>query len=350
MFVFLKLTKKTVLISLVFFLMFVFVIWFNFIRNQSLLSDPLSQGIAKIDKANQLNSLSNNGQSEFYIAIVLDNFKDAYPISGINNAKIVYEAPVEADITRFLAIFNQDDLPDKIGPVRSVRPYLVDWAGEYGALFIHAGGSPEALAGIKQSLYTIYNLDEISRNGSYFWRDWQRKSPHNLYISQQSIINVIKDKDLTAAVKLDFKKWKVKLIEESINQFDPFKAYELHKIIKIDYREPVIWQLDQDRQIYLRYQAGQPFMDETNEQIQASNIVIQKTEIVVLDEIGRRSIRTDGSGEALIFQNGILISGRWQKDENMHRTIFYDLQGEEIEFLPGLIWVQIVSDDHKLLY
>ena len=71
---------------------------------------------------------------------------------------------------------------------------------------------------------------------------------------------------------------------------------------------------------------------------------------MVLVEIGRRSIRTEGSGEALIFQNGILISGYWQRDENMHRTRFYDFQGEEIKFLPGLIWIQIVSDDHKLLY
>lgn len=296
------------------------------------------------------------------IAIVLDNLEESLPISGINRAAIIYEAPVEADITRFLSIFDQEFLPDKIGPVRSARPYLVDWAGEYGALFVHAGGSQETLQKISQNFYPIiYDLDEISKNGIYFWRDKQRQIPHNLYISKQSIIDVIKSKNLVNALKPDFENWprtkaslvrdeKFKSVDQLSDEFSPDQDYQTGVIVKIDYRQPVVWQFDKDFGVYLRFQNNQPFVDEENKQVQTENLIIQKTKIDILDEIGRRSIETIGSGQALIFQRGLLIRGKWERMSANSRTKFYNSEGQEIEFLPGAIWIEIVSDSHRVLY
>ncbi|MBL7141828.1 DUF3048 domain-containing protein [Patescibacteria group bacterium] len=293
------------------------------------------------------------------VAVVLDNFSESWPLSGLSHASIVYEAPVEADLTRLLAIFNQDSLPDKIGPVRSARPYLADLAEEYGALFVHAGGSPDFLKEMDQNNYQVADLDEIGQDGDYFWRAWQRQKPHNLYISKQSISQVIENKKLANVLKPDFIKWpstkvnlvrgkNFKFLEEQIS--DEVGPHQTTEIIKIDYQEPVIWQFDKDLQAYLRFQNGQSFVGENEEQIQAKNLIIQKTEIVVLDEIGRRFIKTTGQGQAFIFQKGFLIQGEWQRSEPGQRTKFYNLQGREIEFLPGLIWIEIVSDKHKILY
>ena len=289
------------------------------------------------------------------IAIVVDNFNKSRPLAGINQAVVIYEAPVEADITRLTVIFDQDFLPDKIGPVRSARPYLADWAEEYGALFIHAGGSPEFLKKMNRGNYQITNLDEISQDGTYFWRDWQRQKPHNLYISEHSILQVIENKKLANILKPDFIKWprtkeslvQDKKIKDSLPETDNGVT---NPIIKINYREPVIWQFDKDLQVYLRFQDGEMFVDENGEQVQTNNLIIQKTDIVVLDEIGRRFIKTTGQGQSFIFQKGFLIQGSWQKSKNSQQTRFYDVQGREIEFLPGLIWIEIVSDNHQVLY
>ena len=308
------------------------------------------------DKQEQ-NQLKVDFGGNLPVAIILDNLKESHPLSGIMSAKVVYEVPAEADITRFLGIFYLDSLPDKVGPVRSARPYLADLAGEYGSLFIHAGGSPEALEKIDQDFYDIYNLDEISRDGVYFWRDWQRQMPHNLYISGQSIINVIEHKNLENKIPLDFEPWKIKsdtgisnLGAELLSERSAVGTRELAEIVKIGYRENVIWQFDKEKNIYLRYQNGQPFVVESSEQVQTKNLIIQKTEIVILDEIGRRFIKTSGSGQALIFQQGFVIKGQWQKGHYNRPTRFYDDQGKEIEFLPGPIWIEIISDEHKLLY
>ena len=63
-------------------------------------------------------------------------YPDARPQSGLQSAGVVYEALAEGGITRFLAIFG-DQAAKSIGPVRSLRPYYIDWALEYGASLSH---------------------------------------------------------------------------------------------------------------------------------------------------------------------------------------------------------------------
>ncbi len=358
-------TKIVGLVSLVFFLTLFFILLpdrhKNQLSNQEVFSSqdvsigrevfPDWQGFEDIGEPLVVEQLQENRFDKLPIAVVLDNLKESLPISGVDRASVVYEAPVEADITRFLAVFDQDFLPDEIGPVRSARPYLVDWAGEYGAIFVHAGGSSEALQKISQHFYSIiYDLDEISGDGGYFWRDEQRQGPHNLYISRQSIVSLINKKNLVNAISPDFEDWGFESLPTLSLSSGEKKEEESGVIVKIDYRQPVVWQFDKDNQVYLRFQDGQPFFDQSGRQIGVENLVIQKTEINILDEVGRRFIKTIGQGEALIFQNGFLKQGRWEKLEQNSRTKFYDLESEEIKFLPGTIWIEIVSKNHRVLY
>jgi len=288
-------------------------------------------------------SLINSVERKKPIAVVIDNFSGAHPLSGLENAAIIFEAPVEADITRLLAIFNQDYLPEKVGPVRSARSYFAEWAEEYNSIFVHAGGSSDFLEKAKQDYYQFYNLDEISYNGSYFWRDNKKDRPHNLYIGRNSILQIFTDKNLKNEIKPDFPFWLFD--EEKIFSESPSGL-----IIKINYREPIMWQYDKEKGLYLRFQNGKAFFTEKGEQIGVKNLVVLKTEISVLDDIGHRFIKTQGEGTALIFQKGVLIQGVWKKTEKEQRTIFYFKNGEEIKFLPGSVWVEIVSENHEVIY
>ena len=55
------------------------------------------------------------------VAVMMSNDKAALPQYGINRAGVIYEAPVEGDMNRYMAIIeNYDDL-DRIGSVRSCR-------------------------------------------------------------------------------------------------------------------------------------------------------------------------------------------------------------------------------------
>ena len=115
------------------------------------------------------------------IAVMIDDLGPARPQSGLSKASIVWQAPAEGGIPRYMAIF-QDTLPKSIGPVRSSRLYYIAWAAEWRAVYAHAGGSPQAKATLaaKGHGQYVYNGDEFRFSGT-FHRITTRLAPHNLY-------------------------------------------------------------------------------------------------------------------------------------------------------------------------
>jgi len=115
------------------------------------------------------------------IAVMIDDLSAARPQSGLQSASIVWHAPAEGGIPRYMAIF-QETLPEDVGPVRSARQYYIAWAAEWKAVYVHAGGSPQALATLaaKGRGQYVYNADEF-RYSKYFRRVSNRFPPHNLY-------------------------------------------------------------------------------------------------------------------------------------------------------------------------
>jgi len=87
--------------------------------------------------------------------VMVENSADAWPLSGLDQAFLVIEAPVEGSIPRFIAFFSDDQEVEKIGPVRSARPYYIDWNDGLQAMYTHVGGSPEALELIKNTYDTL---------------------------------------------------------------------------------------------------------------------------------------------------------------------------------------------------
>jgi len=73
------------------------------------------------------------------IAVMIPNNSAAMPQYGISRASIIYEAPVEGRITRLMAVFEDFDDLDKIGPVRSSRDYFLYVAMGYEAIYCNWG-------------------------------------------------------------------------------------------------------------------------------------------------------------------------------------------------------------------
>ncbi|MFA5128793.1 MAG: DUF3048 domain-containing protein [Patescibacteria group bacterium] len=266
-------------------------------------------------------------------AVQIENMIDARPLSGVSGANLVYETLAEAGITRLLAIYTADSDVPEIGPVRSARPYFLDWAEEFGTLYVHSGGSPEALRLIPQ--YDILDLNEFAY-GRFFWRSKSRYAPHNLYTSTELLNEAFTAKN--GEVK-NFTPWQFK------NEIPEESRPDEEKRVKIYFSTKTYeagWQYDRETNDYLRYQAGAIQQDRNGEEVRAKNIIVQFTKMVVLDDVGRKKIDTIGSGEAIIFQDGIRIDGTWRKDARGERTRFYDATGAEIKFNPGVTWVEVV--------
>ena len=85
------------------------------------------------------------------------------PQSGILYAEIVYEAQVEAGITRLMGVFQDVDEVEKIGSIRSARHYYVDFAHDNDALYVHFGQSRFAQSRFdNEGIVTISGLSSSS--------------------------------------------------------------------------------------------------------------------------------------------------------------------------------------------
>ena len=277
------------------------------------------------------------------VGVMIENHTEARPQAGINEARVVYEIPAEGNITRFLALFLANQKVDKIGPVRSARAYYLDYLGEYGTpLYMHVGGSPEALDLIKSR--GIDDLNEFY-NGGYYWRAENRVAPHNVYTNSELWNKVIgKEQGIRNKEKVDWVGWKFATSSSILNDNNINK-------IKIDFNLKnynVVWQFNSSTQKLERFVGEVAHLDEQNRIILADNVAVIATSMLVIDEVGRLDIKTVGTGKAVVYKNGQVIIGTWQKNSLNSRTRFYDEQNQEIVFNPGKVWVEVVGDIGKV--
>src|SRR5690606_11343443 len=116
-------------------------------------------------------------------AIMIENSPDARPQSGLKESGVVFEAIAEGGITRFQVLY-QEDKPQLIGPVRSLRPYFVEWAAPFDASIAHIGGSYNALQEVRNGQYK--DIDQFF-NGDTYWRSTDRYAPHNVYTNFKNL-------------------------------------------------------------------------------------------------------------------------------------------------------------------
>ncbi len=269
-------------------------------------------------------------------AVMVENQVDARPLSGPAKAQVVIEAPVEGGITRFLLFFDATTTVDEIGPVRSARPYFVDWAYGWKALYAHVGGSPEALSKISQ-LTSFANLDEMSSRGYAFWRATIRYAPHNTYTKSASLSQLLEEGGLTTSTA-----------PISWHTQDPATTTERGDVvvIRIPYGGSynVTWKYDAETGVYTRLQSGRTQQDKDGTLVGSENVIVLKTESQVLDAVGRLRLRTVGSGEAMAYRDGKKFPIRWRRSAG-EPIKFEGNDGSEFLLTRGRTWLEITTDD-----
>ncbi len=278
------------------------------------------------------------------VAVMVENHPEARPQSGLSEASIVYEAPVEANYSRFMLVYPLGQEVLKVGPVRSARPYYLDWLSEYrGVMYMHVGGSPEALDKIKE--FDIFNVNEFY-NGWYYWRSKDRHAPHNVYTNSELWEDAFDSNQLSTNYEQEnLDGWKFGEMEECevgcVNE------------ITVSFLPPTyeaVWKYNSSTSKYARHQMGYPHTDKDGTLIEADTIIVQYVETEIIDDIGRISMETIGSGDVIVFRNGSKIEGEWSKSSREDRTKFFDVDGNEIVLQAGNIWVEVMNQRGELQY
>ncbi len=274
------------------------------------------------------------------IAVMIDDHEDARPQSGFNAASVVWQAPAEGGIPRYMLVFGEGD-PRSVGPVRSSRLYFITWAAEWRTLYVHVGGSPQALAALAASGtgQLVYDADEFRWGGTYLWRLAQRFPPHNVYTDGKHLRALAARVGATAPAATPA--WR-------FAPGAPLAERPEGARIEISYpASRIAYRYDAVSNTYPRLVGGKPQVDAGDgRQVAPANVVVMTVVFGPLNDGHPNKERLEaqnvGHGPAWIATNGVTVRGTWRKASTAAPTRFYAADGSEIVLTVGQTFIQVV--------
>ncbi len=291
---------------------------------------------------------STDEVNPYPIGAMIENLPVVRPQPGLSFASVVYEALAEGGATRFLAVYAGagPEQMNKLGPVRSARPYYLEWWAEYNGFYAHAGGSPDALQMVREFGY--HDLNGIGGEHQYFWRDRGIAAPHNLFTSHELLADAIHDRQYEKN-NLPIQPWRFK--DDRPLAERPASG----QFVRVNFSGLAFqteWRYDQSTNTYLRFNAGQIHTDAlTGEQLRAKNVIVQMIPpIRGVGEKGRLTLDVNGTGKAYVFVDGGMNIGTWKKESRSGRTVFFYENGKEVELSRGATWISVLPETQTVEY
>lgn len=272
------------------------------------------------------------------VAVKVENNPVAYPLSGLEQAELVYEELVEGGQTRFMAIYHCSDAT-KVGAVRSSRQVdaaimtpttqilaaaggndiVRDFLAKKDVVLIDEEGSGKAMRRIPRAgvalEHTLFGNTKLLRELGA--EEYSEPPPHDQF----------KFGELSA---------KSKPARQVSVQFSPQ--------ITVNYE----WAQDK----WLRSERGAPFLANSGEQIGVDNLIVEEhivnNSTTIFDVAGNPSIEiadVTGSGRAVLFRDGRVVVGKWVRENAKDRVIYQTKGGDELTLKPGTTWVALMPND-----
>ena len=293
--------------------------------------------VATVEEEKEVQIYNGNDRP---IAVMIDNHNGAWPQAGLNEAYMVYEIIVEGGETRLMALFKGVDL-EKIGPVRSARHYFIDYAMENDAIYVHFGQSPQAQSDIKK--YSIDDINGISEDGTTFWRVKDKYAPHNAVTGTEKLLESAKSKNYRTT---STEESVLNYVTDEVNLEDGQVADTV--TIPHSDLQTVTYEYDKENKVYVRYARGEEQTDwDTDEPVTTKNIIITFCNNYTLSDSenkGRQGLKNIGTFDGYYITNGKAIKIQCIKNARDEKTIYQDMNGNEIEVNDGNTFVNICPE------
>ena len=294
------------------------------------------------------------------LAIMLNNKREALPMSGVNDASVVYECPVEGRITRWMGIFEDWEDLERIGSFRSCRLYFLDFAQEFDAIYAHFGQAIYALealnggefdvlsGGTKYIEHPVSNMyDRISRPG----KDWE----HTLYAFPDGIVKDIEKKGYSLEMPEDYSR---KFLFAPAGEIEEYEGYPDATLLQPGGTGgangfggvQATFEYNPEDRKYYRSTYGNPHIDElTGEQFAVTNVIFQYCDGNVLDSEDYLHFASQSyNNDCFVFTNGKMIEGYWNNSSGGLGTParYFDNDNNEIVLNNGKTFICIVWNDY----
>ena len=307
--------------------------------------NPLTGETTSTDKLNRMP-----------VAVKISNFPySVRPQFGLGAADVVFEHLAEAGLTRFTAIFLQNDVA-KVGSVRSARFLDTELAPMFQALLVTSGSSLGTMQHLRTNPWfageNVWRL--VSEETHYTCPPLCRETPDdtNTLFTDTNAVRL--------ATAAHGSQKRAPLGGFMFSDHLPAGGVPVSEII-IDYSAAahVWWRYNPGNQRYTRWQekdaSGEMIVhiDANNQTpITAANVVVlfvhHQNNFVPEDfrDGGNCGLEIQlwTSGPAKIFREGMLFEGRWHRDPSTGwRLQVEENSGKIIPFRPGNTWLGIVT-------
>ncbi|HEX7806924.1 MAG TPA: DUF3048 domain-containing protein [Cellulomonas sp.] len=274
------------------------------------------------------------------LAIKVENPPEVRPQTGIDQADIIWEEVVEGGITRFVAIF-QSQVPDQVGPIRSVRPMDPAIVSPMHGLIAFSGGQPKFVAALSAAAVQTLSQDG---GGAGFARSNVRAAPHNVFGTPTTFWNQA-DADHKASPPEQFHFARTADQATAVVSGTAAAAVNL----QLSGMSHPSWAWNAADSTWLRSESGAPATAASGARLAVTNVIALSVTLVdsgTVDPAGNPVPETKlvGSGTALVATGGKSIAATWTKTATNAPLTLATADGTDIKLAAGKTWVELVPN------
>lgn len=266
------------------------------------------------------------------ISAKVDNHPDARPQFALERADIVFEELVEGGITRYVAIWHSD-IPDELGPIRSIRPMDPDIISPFGGIVAYAGGQ-QRFVDLMEATPVVNVIHGYGDTDETMYRTDLLDSPHDVIVRAALVLS--RHLDLAPPAQ-QFAYSRDVASSSAVRDGEPIAGISL---VFSEATTPS-WTWDAAAGAYLRAQSdGSPDVDLAGTSLAAVNVVVLRVDVSYGYDVPKTELV--GSGEAWVSTGGSTIHATWSKAGMVERITLVDDNGVAIRLAPGSTWIELV--------
>ena len=288
------------------------------------------------------------------VVVKIENDPIVRPQTGLDRADLIFEELVEGGMTRFAVVY-QSDLPDEVGPVRSVRHVDVAIAEPIADAFVFSGGAKRTMKFVKRKIPTTISVVNEGAPGMY--RKSDIPAPHNIFLKMDEMLDSIAPKNTASTgffVRPEVKPLTASPAASSSTSASPKpsstaltgKPVTDVSVVFSNFSGPN-WKWNAADKTWMRSEGTKPFLNKDGTQLGTNNLVIIEVREIDAGYKGQtggyvpRTVLT-GSGRAWVLSDGKAVEVAWKKpfvDAQMELT---DLDGNPFTMPTGRTWVELL--------
>ena len=256
-----------------------------------------------------------------------------YPasVTKVMTLYIVFEELVEGGLTRYVAVWHSD-IPEEIGPVRSIRPMDPDIVSPFGGIIAYSGGQYRFVVLMQQT--NVYNaIHGAADTADLMYRTTSKTSPHNVLVAAETLV----DRHLDIASPAQQFAFAPDVASSSaVVEGTPATGLTA----RFSDASSPSWKYDESSETWKRSQLSGVDRDSNGDQLSAANVLVMTVPIAY--GLGVSKTEMIGGGDAWVFAGGQSLAVRWSKASQAAPIILTDLNGVVVRLAPGNTWIELM--------